>query len=406
MLDIIWTLLIIYLLFLSTYFLFKLKFKTLNIFKMIKSINKNTLDIFYILIATKVGVGSIIGTTIAIYVGGSGTILWIWIFAFITIPLIYVESILGNKYKEKLNDSYVGGPNFYIKKGLNNKILSNIYLVVLVISYSFFFLMIQTNTINVLFTTKLFFNKYLIFIIITIILILIIISSPKEILKYINKVVPFMCLFLIIICLYVVIININNIPKIFNEIITNAFNIKSISLSFIPILLSIKRSIFQNELLIGTTSISSSIKNENIYRIASTSVIANLFITYIICTLIAFLIILFKLENNFYVTDYIDLITNVFVYHYNNIGIIILTILMSLFAFTTIVSGFYFGLTNLMYLTKKRIVILFFRISVLLFTLSGIVLDSSIIWYLIDIMMFILIVINTYSITKLRSKIW
>lgn len=402
----IWILLIIYIIFISVYFTIKLKFKNLNFMKMISKIRKEYKSIFYVSVATKIGVGCIIGTSIAIYTGGVGSIFWIWVFGIITTSLIYVESLLGNKYQKKLKDGYVGGPNFYIKYGLNNKFLSVLYLIILIITYSFFFLMIQTNTINLVIEENFNFNQIVVLIFTFIILLLISFSTPKEIIKYINKVVPFMCIFLLIISLFVIIKNYNLIFDIFSSIIRSAFDFRSVLGGLIPtILISIKRNIFQNELLIGTTSIASAIKKGNTHSIAATSVIANLFITFVVCTLIAFLIIIFKLNNEVQTINYINLISQVFSYHFESLGSIILTILLGLFAFTTIISGFYFGLTNLMYLTKNKTIILFFRINVLIFTLSGAILKANFVWYLVDSMMLILIIINIICITKLRSKI-
>lgn len=406
LLDIIWLLLILYIIIISIYFTIKLKAKNLNIFKMIKNIKKEYKSIFYISVATKVGVGSIIGTSIAIYTGGIGAIFWIWIFGIITTSVIYVESLLGNKYKKKLKEGYVGGPNFYMKYGLNNSLLANAYLIILIITYTFFFLMIQTNTINLIVQENFNFNKILFLIFIFIIILLIVSSSPKEIIKYINKIVPIMSLILLTISFFVIIKNIELIPKIFSLIISDALNFKSIVSGLIPtLLISIKRNIFQNELLIGPNSISSAVRKGNAHSIAGTAVVSNLFITFVICTFTAFLIIIFKLNNDFIPTNYINLISEVFSYHFPEFGFLILTILLSLFAFSTIVSGFYFGLTNLMYLTKNNIIILIFRINVLLFTLGGAILNPNFIWYLIDTMMLVLIILNIISITKLRSKI-
>lgn len=406
LLDYVWVLLIGFIIVLSLYFSFKLKFKNYNFIKMIKNIKNDYKSIFYISIATKVGVGSIIGTTIAIYTGGIGSIFWIWIFGLITTSIVYVESLLGNKYKKELADGYVSGPNFYIKYGLKNTKLANFYLIILIITYTFFFLMIQTNTIDLVFSENLNVNKIVLFLSIFIILFLIVISTPKEIIKYINKIVPFMSIFLIIISFIAIIKNINSLDHVLYLIIHDAFNFKSVFGGLIPtILISVKRNIFQNKLLIGPTSIASAVKNGNSHIIAGTSVIANLFISFVICTLVAFLIIIFKIDNNTETLNYISLISKVFVFHFNNVGRLILTILLAMFAFTTIISGFYYGLTNLMYLTKNKIIILIFRINVLLFTLSGVILKPKIIWYIIDSMMFILIIINIICITLLRRKV-
>ena len=65
-------------------------------------------------LGTKIGVGSIIGTASSILIGGAGALFWIWIFTIIFSSIIYAESYLGNKYKDKKNN--ISGPYFYIKK--------------------------------------------------------------------------------------------------------------------------------------------------------------------------------------------------------------------------------------------------------------------------------------------------
>ena len=406
MLDIVWLLLIFYLFVLGIYYLFKLKFKNLRILKLLKSINKNTLDNLFLSMGTKIGVGSIIGTVIAINIGGSGTLIWIWIFTLLTSSLIYIESKLGYKYKKRLKDGYVGGPNFYIKEGLNKKKLAILYLIVLIISYSFFFLMIQTNTISELIKINFNVNISILLLIFSILLILLIFSSLKEIINILNKLVPFMCIFLIIIGLYVIIKNYKIIPSITLKIFENAFNFKCFVSGLIPlILISIKRNIFQNELLYGTASISSSIKKGNIESIANTQILSSYFISFIICTLVTFLVLIYNEFNIINTTDYNLLISNVFIFHFNNIGPFIIVILLTLFALTTIISGYYFGLSNLLYLTKNKLIIFIFKLFVLLFTLSGLVLSNDLIWRFVDTMMLILISINTYAVTKLGSEV-
>ena len=408
LLDLFWILLICILVLFGLYFSYKLKFENFRFLNLILSLRKKYLTVFFVSIGTKIGVGSIIGTAISIYTGGAGSIFWIWVFALFTSSWIYVESLLGSKYKQKLNDYYVSGPNFYIKNGLNKKYLSIIFLVILTISYSFFFLMIQTNTLNAIININFNVNKIIVFIFAFIFLLLITFSSVKEIIKYINKVVPILCIFLTFISLYVIIINYSFIDDILTMIFNSALNFKSIITGLIPtILIAVKRNIFQNELLIGTTSISSAVSDDDAdaHTIAKVQVLANLFISFIICSLVAFLILIFKLKTNISITNYNELISNVFTFHFSDLGCIILLILIILFSFTTIVSGFYFGLTNITFLTKNERIIKIFRLGVLIFTFSGFLIESTIIWWLIDFMMLILILINIYCIVKLRSEI-
>ena len=108
------------------YFTFKLKFVQFNFKEMFKNIVKkghNTITPFeslMMVLGGRIGVGSIAGIALAIYLGGIGSIFWMWIIGFISAANSFAETTLGVKYQEKCDDHYVGGPSYYIKKGLNN----------------------------------------------------------------------------------------------------------------------------------------------------------------------------------------------------------------------------------------------------------------------------------------------
>ena len=76
---------------------------------------KNDKTSLYLTLGTKIGVGSIIGTTSSIIIGGFSSVVWILVFSFITTSIIYYESYLGRKNRVKLKDDYIGGPNFITK---------------------------------------------------------------------------------------------------------------------------------------------------------------------------------------------------------------------------------------------------------------------------------------------------
>lgn len=83
----------------------------------------------------------------------------------------------------------------------------------------------------------------------------------KEILNIMNKIVPIMCLFFIIICLYGIISNYDILFSSMEVYLKDIFSIKSILCGMI---IGIKRSIFMNELSIGTTSLSASTDKNDI----------------------------------------------------------------------------------------------------------------------------------------------
>lgn len=385
-----WTILIIFLFCFSVYLSVKLKFQNYKI--NIKDLIRNDKTSLYLTLGTKVGVGSIIGTTSSIIIGGFSSVIWIILFSILTTSIIYYEAYLGRKNRVKLNNDYIGGPNFIVK----NKLLSFISLILLLLIYTFMFQMIQMNTISNMILLNVNISKKLILIVFLIILLVTINLKIKEILNIMNKIVPIMCLFFIIICLYGII---NNYDILFSSIevyLKDIFSIKSILCGMI---IGIKRSIFMNELLIGTTSLSASTDKNDINISIKYQILSIFFITITMTLLISSLILIY-IYNNPIINDYNLLINNIFHTTYGSIGTLFLIIILILFGFTTILSGFYIGKTNIEYLTKSKLILNIFKLLFIVVTLSGIIINNFFIWKYLDNLIFIMIIINSYSIIK------
>lgn len=385
-----WTILIIFLFCFSVYLSVKLKFQNYKI--NVKELIRNDKTSLYLTLGTKVGVGSIIGTTSSIIIGGFSSVIWIILFSILTTSIIYYEAYLGRKNRVKLNNDYIGGPNFIVK----NKLLSFLSLILLLLIYTFMFQMIQMNTISNMILLNVNISKKLILIVFLIILLVTINLKIKEILNIMNKIVPIMCLFFIIICLYGIISNYDILFSSIEVYLKDIFSIKSILCGMI---IGIKRSIFMNELLIGTTSLSASTDKNDINTSIKYQILSVLFITITMTLLISFLILIY-IYNNPIINDYNLLINNIFHTTYGSIGTLFLIIILILFGFTTILSGFYIGKTNIEYLTKSKLILNIFKLLFIVVTLSGIIINNFFIWKYLDNLIFIMIIINSYSIIK------
>lgn len=385
-----WTILIIFLFCFSVYLSVKLKFQNYKI--NIKELIRNDKTSLYLTLGTKVGVGSIIGTTSSIIIGGFSSVIWIILFSILTTSIIYYEAYFGRKNRVKLNNDYIGGPNFIIK----NKLLSFISLILLLLIYTFMFQMIQMNTISNMILLNVNISKKLILIVFLIILLVTINLKIKEILNIMNKIVQIMCLFFIIVCLYGIISNYDILFSSIEVYLKDIFSIKSILCGMI---IGIKRSIFMNELLIGTTSLSASTDKNDINISIKYQILSIFFITITMTLLISSLILIY-IYNNPIINDYNLLINNIFHTTYGSIGTLFLIIIIILFGFTTILSGFYIGKTNIEYLTKSKLILNIFKLLFIVVTLSGIIINNFFIWKYLDNLIFIMIIINSYSIIK------
>ena len=399
--TLLWSVVTIIILINGIYFSIKLSFPQFKIKKIIKSLfkdkNKETLKILYLTLAGRIGVGSIAGIAFAIYIGGPGTIFWMWIFAIITASLAYTETLISICYKQKK----YGGPSYNIKNGLKNKKLAITYSLIIIIAYLIGFIPIQSNTI----VKSLNSNNNIIAIFLTLLSFIIIKGGINKITKVTNILVPIMTLIYIFICVFTIISNIDKVLNIISQIISSALNVKPFISGFIPtLLIGIQRSVFSNESGTGLGAIAASSSNNiNGSQSGYIQVLGIYITTLLICTSTAFIIMTSPYQgiiiNN---PNGIEITAFAFNYHFKNIGKILLNISIILFSFTTILTGYYYCESNLNFLnTNTKALKIIVPISVYLGTKTS----PTTIWKLVDITVAFLIIINIYSLFKLRKEI-
>ena len=98
-------------------------------------------------LAGRVGTGNIAGVATAICYGGPGALFWMWMMAFLGASSAFVESTLGQIYKERIEDQYRGGPAFYIEKGLRSKTYAWAFAIVTILASCVFCPGVQSNSI-------------------------------------------------------------------------------------------------------------------------------------------------------------------------------------------------------------------------------------------------------------------
>ena len=391
------------------YFSIQLRFPQLQwkkIFNMNIRTNNNISPINSLMLALggKIGVGSLAGISLSIYLGGPGTIFWIWIISLIISINTYAESYLGLKYQEKNN----GGPSYYIEKGLNNKKLAIIYSILILVTYIFGFMSIQSNTIIISVNNYFKINKMLITIILSIITFLSIAKGLKSIIKITNKLVPIIGIIYILLSIIVILTNINDIPHIVKDIIIDAFDPKQAGIGIITsFLIGFRKAIFITETGLGTTSIACSCINTNKkVELSLFQVLGVYFTIFIVSTSTALIILTSNYKEVIFASiNGVELVQYALKYHLGNIGSIILIISIILFAYSTIVAIYYYGESSLNYLTKKRYPQNCLKLLIIIIIFLSSLIKSRVLWNMVDILICTLLIINMYSIIKLRRVI-
>lgn len=401
----------------SIFFTIKLKcvqFQFKNIFKsLFAKTNSEISPIKTLLLSmgARIGVGSIAGVALSIYLGGVGTIFWLCVTTLLSISLSFCETVLGNLYKKRdKNGMYQGGPSYYLKYGAGYKKLALLYAVVLIISYIGGFISIQANTIT---TSALSFynvNKYYIAIIISIITILIIFGGLKKILNVTSKIVPFMALLYIGSSLFIIILNITKLPSILLFIIKSAFTFKSFIYGFLPMfIIGLQRGVFSSESGLGTGSVASSITTENDSVKQGYIQMSGIYISLFICITTAIVFLLSDYNLNYLQNvNGIELVQYAFRYHIGRFGDIVVFVSIFLFSYSTIITGYYYGESGIKFITQRNIEqkVFFLKIFTIIIVLLGCLVKANIVWDFVDILVCVLAAINVCALFILRKDIF
>ena len=180
-------------------------------------------------IGGSVGVGNIGGVATAMAVGGPGSLFWLWIAAFVGMILKMAEVSLGVYYRQKDEKGELyGGPTYYMEKGLGEEKGHKWWIIPAAIFgggiFSTFFITVQNYTVSEAvssaFGIKIIYAS-IIYIVCNYILI---IGGIKSLGKLAGKIVPFMCIFYVGAALYIIAINLDNLPETFRLIFSGAFS--------------------------------------------------------------------------------------------------------------------------------------------------------------------------------------
>lgn len=415
--NILWTyILIVMLLGCAVWFSFKTRFVQFRMLgEMIRLLGDSTAKIdghekhissfqaFTISLASRVGTGNLAGVATAITVGGPGAIFWMWIIALLGASSAFVESSLAQLFKIKSKHSYIGGPAYYMEKGLKKRWMGILFAILITITFGFAFNSVQSNTICAAFDSA--FNIPPIYMGtgITLLTIIIIFGGVHWIANVSGILVPVMALGYIILALYIVVSNITHLPDVISLIIKNALGIEQAVGGGIgaALMQGIKRGLFSNEA--GMGSAPNAAATAHVTHPAKQGFIQALGVftdTLLICTCTAF-IILFSGENLNTGLDGIQLTQAALNSQIGNIGSTYIAIAILFFAYSSILGNYYYGEANIRFITKKQSVIHIYRILVGGMVFFGSIASLNMVWSLADITMALMAICNLIAIILL-----
>ena len=415
--DVLWSyILIAMLLGCALWFTIKTKFVQFRMIgEMIKVLSESTskqegrehhissFQAFMVSLASRIGTGNLAGVATAITVGGPGAVFWMWIVALLGSSSAFIESTLAQLYKVHGKDSFIGGPAYYMKKGLKQPWMGILFAILIIFTFSFAFNSVQSNTICAAFEKAFQVDHTLMGIILTVLSLTIFFGGIQRIAKVSSIIVPIMALGYIVLVVIIIGLNIQLLPQVMETIISHAFGWKQAIGGGIGIAVmqGIKRGLFSNEAGMGsapnvaaTADVTHPVKQGLIQALG---VFTD---TLIICTCTAF-IILFSGVPLTGETNGVQLTQMALSSEIGNFGSIYVAIAILFFAYSSIIGNYYYGEANVRYITNNKTVMIVFRILSGGMVMFGALASLDLAWSLADISMGLMTICNLIAITLL-----
>lgn len=358
---------------------------------------------FMVSIASRVGTGNLAGVATAIALGGPGAVFWMWIIALIGSASAFIESTLAQIFKiSDGHGGFRGGPAYYILNGIGSKLWAALFAILICITFGLAYNSVQSNTIAEAFQTSWAIPRAVTAVTITTLTLVIIWGGIRSIARFSQWVVPIMAVTYLIVALIIIIINIQRIPDILTLIFEDAFGLRqAVSGGFgAAFAFGIRRGLFSNEAgegsapnVAATAHVSHPVKQGLVQALG---VFTD---TLLICSCTAFIILCSGLHTDS-TTEGITLTQRAVdtSLSLQGFGSSFVSCAIFFFAFTSIVANYYYGETNIRFLTKRNNVLTAYRILVGALVLIGGVASLQTVWSLADITMSLMALCNIFAI--------
>ncbi|MGN0523455.1 MAG: alanine/glycine:cation symporter family protein [Eubacterium sp.] len=368
-------------------------------------------------LSATIGTGNIVGVATAICLGGRGALLWMLVAAFFGMATKYSEGFLAIKFRDKKSDGhYLGGPFYYIEKGMGPKWkwLAKLFALFGVLAGLLGIGTITqingiTTAVNNFFDPNASHVAFNLFgtdytwatvvggIIVTLFAALVIIGGIKRISKVSEIVVPFMAITYVVFVLIIVFTHISAIPQAIASVFKYAFSIKAVTGAGVGITLKIAmqkgigRGIFSNEAGLGSAPIAAAAaKTKDTVRQGLVTMTGTFIDTIVICTLTGLSIILTNADTAFVEGSVEGVSITTIAWQEGlpwnpRISAFVLMVCLAFFAFTTILGWDYYSERCLEYLTGSQKFVKAYRYIYILAVFIGPYLTVSAVWNIADI---------------------
>ena len=250
-------------------------------------------------LAATIGTGNIIGVATAIALGGPGAVFWCWITGVFGIATKYAEGLLAIKYRVQTpTGKMLGGPMYALEKGLGWKTMAILFAIFTMIASFGIGNTVQANAIATIANNTYGISPWIMGAVVCGLTAAVIIGGVKSIAKVCGMLVPFMALFYILGCIYILFVNHNYVWPAISLILKCAFSPEAAGGGFAGFSImmvaryGLARGLFSNESGLGSAPIvAAAAQTRNPVRQALVSSTGTFWDTVIICALTGIVIV-------------------------------------------------------------------------------------------------------------------
>ena len=357
---------------------------------------------FAISLSSRVGTGNLAGVASAIFVGGPGAVFWMWVMALLGAATAFMEATLAQLFKRHGKETFYGGPAYYMKYGLKRPWMGILFAFLIIYGFGLANQIVQSNTLCDAIGKEFNMSTSYVAIGLATLTLAIIFGGIHRIARFCATIVPVMAFGYILIAIYILAVNITEIPAMLRLIVRNAFGWEQIAGGTVgaAIMQGVKRGLFSNEA--GEGSAPNAAATATIPHPVQQGLLQSLGVftdTLVICTCTAFIVLLSGLYTGG--DDGIILTRNAMEHHLGNFGASFLTAAIFLFAYSTIIANYFYGETNVRYITGKSWAITLFRCLSGVVVLLGGFLTLQQAWSIVDLAMALMTILNLIAVCLL-----
>ncbi len=364
---------------------------------------------FAVSVATRVGTGNLAGVATAIAIGGPGAVFWMWVTALVGSATAFVESTLSQLFKQRHEDSFIGGPAYYILQGLHCRWMAYLFAILLTLTFGLSYNSVQSNTICGAMEGAFGWDPTVVGIVLSVLALFIVFGGIQRIARVSAVLVPVMAIGYFVLAVVIILLNIEHLPHVLKVIVSHAFGIEQGVGGALgaTIMMGVKRGLFSNEAgegsapnVAATATVTHPVKQG---LIQSLGVFTD---TLLVCSCTAFIVLISGLyehpDLNGIVLTQAALNAEVGAF-----GPVFIAAAILLFAFSSIIGNYYYGEANIRFITQSKLVLVIYRIlSAGVLIMFGALSSLELVWNLSDLCMLMLTACNLIAIVFLGKYVF